>query len=85
MRHLNAFNYKFLAPTNTRGNRIAITNRRYDYRVVISWCYSATNKSTAEQVADHLEALGYTLEGFNEDYHVIMVREFFDPRKAQND
>tara|TARA_R100000963_G_C4608157_1_gene79482 strand:- start:139 stop:444 length:306 start_codon:yes stop_codon:yes gene_type:complete len=69
---LRAFSFKYLGPTNKKGSRIAIIDKRFGKRKVISWDYELS--SAMKNAAAYLRSIGYEIIGGSDDENVIITR-----------
>lgn len=69
---LRAFSFKYLPRTTRRGSRIAIIDKRFGKRKVISWDYEYNNPM--QIAAAYLRNIGYEIIGGSDDENVIITR-----------
>ena len=69
---LRAFSFKYLGPTTHRGSRIAIIDKRFGKRKVISWDYEYNNPM--QIAAAYLQSIGYKIIGGSDDENVIITQ-----------
>jgi hypothetical protein len=66
--------FKYLGPTNTRGSRIKLTDKRFERSKTIPYDYRYT--SAVEGAAAYLIENGWRVVGSNSDHGVLIIGDF---------
>ena len=64
-------NFKYLGPTNTKGSRVKITDKRFQRSKTVAFDYRFTN--AVEVAVDYLLSQGWDVAGTNSDVGVIIM------------
>jgi hypothetical protein len=70
--NMRVFSYKYLGATDTKPSRIAIYDKRFNKRKIVSWDH--LYNTAAKNAAAYLVSLGYEILGSNEDENVIICK-----------
>ena len=68
------FNFAFYGPTNSRGARIKVEDKYFDKKVFLPYDYATGN--VVVQAAEYLKALGLEIAGMNDEYKILICREW---------
>jgi len=64
-------NYKYLGPTNTKGSRVRITDKRFQRSKIVT--FDDQFSTAAEVAVDYLLSQGWDVVGTNSDVRVIIM------------
>ena len=64
-------NFKYLGPTNFKGSRVKITDKRFQRSKTVTFDYRFTN--AVEVAVDYLLSRGWDVVGTNSDVGVIIM------------
>ena len=69
---MRIFGFKYLGPTENQPSRVAIYDKRFGSKKVISWDYKYN--SAGKNAAAFLVSIGYEIIGFSDDENVIVTK-----------
>ena len=77
MKHYRGLEVKFLPPTNTKGSRVKITDKRNHKSVTIPYDYRTDSLNTA---VNYLAEKGFNIIGFidMDDHYVVLCDNWGD-------